>query len=48
MTDDTDSEARGRVRQTAPQQPYAMREVWIGFAVLAVGVAVAFLLPLVG
>lgn len=33
-------------RTTAPQSPYSMRQVGIGIAVLAVGLVVAFLLPL--
>lgn len=45
MTDTEDGDAfDGRV--TAPQQPYSMAEVQHGFAVLAVGVLVTFVIPL--
>lgn len=37
----------GLVRTTSPMQAFGSREVGIGFAVLAVGLAVAFVLPLV-
>lgn len=33
-------------RTTAPQQPYSMRQVGTGIVVLAVGLVVAYLLPL--
>lgn len=33
-------------RTTAPQSPYSMREVGIGFAVLLIGLLVAFGIPL--
>jgi hypothetical protein len=33
-------------RTTAPQSPYTMRQVGIGFAILLVGLLVAFGLPL--
>ncbi|MFB6219118.1 MAG: hypothetical protein ABEH77_08090 [Halobacteriaceae archaeon] len=35
----------GETRTTAPQQTYTAREAGIGFAVLAAGLAVAYLLP---
>lgn len=38
-----DSESDGRT--TSPMQSYSMREVGIGFVVLAVGLLVAYLLP---
>lgn len=45
MTDTDDEDAfDGRV--TAPQQPYGMAEVRIGFAVLAVGLILTFAIPL--
>lgn len=34
-------------RQTAPQGPYTGREVVVGFVVFAVGMVVAFGIPLV-
>ncbi|MFB6170342.1 MAG: hypothetical protein ABEJ06_04260 [Haloarculaceae archaeon] len=34
-------------RQTAPQQPYTMRDVGIGFVVAIVGLAIVFGLPFV-
>lgn len=34
------------LRGTAPQSPYTMRDVGLGFVVLLVGVAIAFGLPL--
>lgn len=37
----------GLERTTSPMQPFSTREVTIGFAVLAVGLLVAFVLPLV-
>ncbi|WP_101296609.1 DUF7550 family protein [Halegenticoccus soli] len=33
-------------RSTAPQSPYSMRQVGIGFAVLLVGLAITFGIPL--
>ncbi|PSQ22334.1 hypothetical protein BRD06_10270 [Halobacteriales archaeon QS_9_67_15] len=35
------------LRSTAPQSEYTTRDVGVGFAVMLVGVAVAFALPLV-
>lgn len=35
----------GETRTTAPQQDYTTRQAGIGLAVLAVGLAVAYLLP---
>ncbi len=43
MADDHDDEPAGRL--TAPQGEYTTREVGIGFAVLAAGLLVAFLIP---
>jgi len=41
-----DEETPATGRSTAPQSPYTLREVGIGFAVLAAGLVVAFGLPL--
>ena len=49
MTSDHDSdvpEDEEVGRTTAPQSPYTDRQVGIGFAVLAVGLLVAFAVPL--
>ncbi|MFB6148593.1 MAG: hypothetical protein ABEJ48_02910 [Halobacteriales archaeon] len=35
-------------RETAPQSPYTMRQVTLGLIVLGVGLAITFVLPLVG
>ena len=35
------------LRSTAPQSEYTTRDVGVGFAVMLVGIAVAFALPLV-
>ncbi|WP_168192949.1 MULTISPECIES: hypothetical protein [Halostella] len=43
---DTDAPDVEPGRETAPQSPYSMQQVGIGFAVLAVGLAVAFAIPL--
>jgi hypothetical protein len=44
MSDDHDhDDATGRV--TAPMQDFSMRQVGAGFAVLLVGLAVAYVLP---
>ena len=43
---DTDASDTEPGRETAPQSPYGMRAVGIGFAVLAVGLLVAFAVPL--
>lgn len=45
MTEDAPGEGIW-ARTTAPQSPYTVREVAIGLLVLAVGVVVAFGLPL--
>lgn len=34
-------------RTTAPQSPYTMRDVGIGFAVMAIGLLVVFMVPAV-
>ncbi|MFC4450040.1 DUF7550 family protein [Halorussus aquaticus] len=51
MDDHTDDihghEARDMDRVTSPMQEFSTSQVGIGFAVLAVGLAVAFVLPLV-
>lgn len=39
-------DVEGLERVTSPMQPYSMREVGIGFAVLLVGLVVAFAIPL--
>jgi hypothetical protein len=44
--EDTDAPDVEPGRETAPQSPYSMRQVGIGFAVLAVGLAVTFAIPL--
>ncbi len=45
MSDDDEHEAdEGRV--TAPMQSFGSGEVTVGFVVLAIGLAIAFLLPL--
>ena len=44
--EDTDAPDVEPGRETAPQSPYSMREVGIGLAVLAVGLVVAFAVPL--
>lgn len=45
MADDHHDEGEeGRV--TAPMQEYGMSEVTVGFVVLAIGLAVAYVLPL--
>lgn len=41
-----DADAAVDERTTAPQSPYGRRELVVGLVVLAVGVAVAFALPL--
>ena len=49
MTDPADPEAPDDglwARSTAPQSPFTARQVWTGFVVLAVGLGVAFVLPL--
>lgn len=43
---DTDASDAELGRETAPQSPYGMRAVGIGFAVLVVGLLVAFAVPL--
>ena len=43
MADDHDDEPEGRI--TAPQSEYSTRQVGVGFAVLAVGLLVAYLIP---
>lgn len=35
-------------RTTAPQSPYSTRDVAVGFVVLAIGVLIAFAVPLLG
>ncbi|WP_276301048.1 DUF7550 family protein [Halorussus lipolyticus] len=40
-------DVEGLHRVTSPMQDFSMSQVGIGFAVLAVGLAVAFALPLV-
>lgn len=54
MTDHADDhdethghDVEGLERITSPMQRYSMREVGIGFAIFAVGLLVAFVLPLV-
>ena len=44
--DDYKDEAEGP-RRTAPQSPYTMRQVSIGVGILAIGLVVAFLVPIV-
>ena len=39
-------DVEGLERVTSPMQTYSMREVGIGFAVLVVGLVVAFAIPL--
>jgi len=46
MSDHDDTDEEGPTRTTSPMQDYSMRQVSIGLAVLAVGLAVAFALPL--
>lgn len=36
----------GLERATAPMQEYSTSQVWLGFVVLAIGLAVAFAVPL--
>ena len=43
--DDYKDESEGP-RTTAPQSPYTMRQVGIGVVVLAIGILVAFLIPI--
>jgi len=45
MTSDT-AETADDLRVTAPQQAYTTREVGFGFAVLAIGVLVTLVLPI--
>jgi len=45
MTDDTDTDEGGR--STAPQSEYTAREIAVGAAVAAVGVAITVGVPLV-
>lgn len=44
MSDDADTE--GDERTTAPMQEFGPGEVTIGFVVLAIGLLIAFVLPL--
>ena len=44
--DDHGHDVEGLDRVTSPMQEFSMSQVGIGFAVLAVGLAVAFALPL--
>lgn len=49
MTDPDDAEGSTDglwARSTAPQSPFTARQVWTGFVVLAVGLVVAFVVPL--
>mgnify|MGYP000553608361 CR=1 FL=1 len=46
MDEDTDTEGGEDERVTAPMQSFGSREVSIGFVVLAIGLLIAFLLPL--
>jgi hypothetical protein len=41
-----DAKVPAAERTTAPQSPYTMRQVGIGFAILLVGLLIAFGLPL--
>jgi len=40
-------DVEGLDRVTSPMQEFSMRQVGIGFAVLAVGVVVAYVIPLI-
>lgn len=46
MTADEPEADAGPVRQTAPQGPYTMRDVAVGFVVLVIGLLVTFGIPL--
>lgn len=45
MTDAVDDDQGGPERSTAPQSDYSREQVLIGFAVLLVGVVVAYFVP---
>jgi len=44
----SDHEPSYKLRQTAPQQAYTMRQVGFGLIVVVIGLAIAYALPLLG